>query len=151
LDGGSIPPISTKGIDMVYNGIERPESTPECIIGLLSDEVFVFGSNLEGMHGGGAAYYAFKHFGATMGCGSGLRGQSYAIPTMQGGTETIKPYVDQFISFAKQHPELYFYVTRIGCGIAGFRDKEIAVLFKDAKDIANISLPESFKKHINRL
>ena len=98
----------------------------------LADEVFVFGSNLEGMHGGGAAYYAFKHFGAMMGCGVGLRGQSYAIPTMQGGVETIEPYVSSFISFAKEHTELFFYVTRIGCGIAGFRDKEIAPLFSEA-------------------
>ena len=78
------------------------------------------------MHGGGAAYVAFKKVGAVMGCGVGLRGQSYAIPTMQGGVETIKPYVEDFIAFAKEHPELFFYVTRIGCGIAGFRDKEIA-------------------------
>ena len=92
----------------------------------------MFGSNLAGMHGGGAAYIAFKQFGAVMGCGVGLRGQSYAIPTMQGGVDTIKPYVDEFIEFAKEHPELFFYVTRIGCGIAGFRDKEIAPLFKDA-------------------
>ena len=68
-------------------------------------------------------YNAFRHFGAMMGCGVGLRGQSYAIPTMQGGVETIKPYVDDFIAFAKGHPELFFYVTRIGCSIAG----EIAV------------------------
>ena len=68
-----------------YNGIERPAYTPDNISELQADEVFVFGSNLEGMHGGGAAYYAFRHFGAMMGCGVGLRGQSYAIPTMQGG------------------------------------------------------------------
>lgn len=84
------------------------------------------------MHGGGAAYVAFRQFGAVMGCGVGLRGQSYAIPTMQGGVETIKPYVDEFIAFAKVHPELFFFVTRIGCGIAGFRDKEIAPLFAEA-------------------
>lgn len=129
-----------------YNGIERPDFTPEHISELKADEVFVFGSNLEGMHGGGAAYYAFKHFGAMMGCGVGLRGQSYAIPTMQGGVETIKPYVDDFIVFAKEHPELFFYVTRIGCGIAGFRDKEIAPLFTKAIDVPNICLPESFVK-----
>jgi len=129
-----------------YNGIERPAYTPDNISELKADEVFVFGSNLEGMHGGGAAYYAFRHFGAMMGCGVGLRGQSYAIPTMQGGVETIKPYVDDFIVFAKEHPELFFYVTRIGCGIAGFRDKEIAPLFTEAIDVPNICLPESFVK-----
>ena len=129
-----------------YNGIDRPDFTPEQISELKADEVFVFGSNLEGMHGGGAAYYAWKHFGALMGCGVGLRGQSYAIPTMQGGVETIKPYVDDFISFASQHPELFFYVTRIGCGIAGFREKDIAPLFAGAVGLENVCLPEGFVK-----
>lgn len=129
-----------------YHDIERPDFTPEFITELKADEVFVFGSNLAGMHGGGAAYVAFRQFGAVMGCGVGLRGQSYAIPTMQGGVETIKPYVDDFISFAKEHPELFFYVTRIGCGIAGFRDKEIAPLFKEALGLENVCLPETFAK-----
>ena len=129
-----------------YNGIERPGFTPERISELKADEVFVFGSNLEGMHGGGAAFFAFKHFGAVMGCGVGLRGQSYAIPTMQGGVETIKPYVDEFTGFASAHPELFFFVTRIGCGIAGFWDKEIAPLFAEAMNVPNICLPESFVK-----
>ena len=128
----------------VYNGIERPEFTPERIIELKADEVFVFGSNLEGMHGGGAAWVAFQKFGAVLGCGVGLLGQSYAIPTMQGGVETIEPYVTSFIAFAKEHPELFFYVTRIGCGIAGFRDKEIAPLFSEAVALENVCLPESF-------
>lgn len=127
-----------------YNDIPRPEYTPERITELKADEIFVFGSNLAGMHGGGAAYVAFQKFGAVMGCGVGLRGQSYAIPTMQGGVETIKPYVDEFISFAKSRPDLFFYVTRIGCGIAGFRDKDIAPLFKDAAGVENICLPKSF-------
>ncbi len=129
-----------------YNGIERPAFTPDYITDLQADEVFCFGSNKEGMHGGGAAYVAFRQFGAVMGCGVGLRGQSYAIPTMQGGVETIKPYVDEFIEFAKAHPQLFFYVTRIGCGIAGFKDKEIAPLFSEALDVPNICLPESFVK-----
>ena len=132
-----------------YNNIERPEFTPERITELKADEIFVFGSNLAGMHGGGAAYIAFKQFGAVMGCGVGLRGQSYAIPTMQGGVDTIKPYVDDFIAFAREHPELFFYVTRIGCGIAGFRDKEIAPLFSEAAGLHNVCLPESFVKALN--
>lgn len=127
-----------------FNDIPRPDYTPERITDLKADEIFVFGSNLAGMHGGGAAYVAFQKFGAVMGCGVGLRGQSYAIPTMQGGVETIKPYVDEFISFAKSRPDLFFYVTRIGCGIAGFRDKDIAPLFKDAAGVENICLPKSF-------
>ena len=127
-----------------YNDISRPDYTPERITELKADEVFVFGSNLAGMHGGGAAYVAFQKFGAVMGCGVGLRGQSYAIPTMQGGVETIKPYVDEFIAFAKSRPDLFFYVTRIGCGIAGFRDREIAPLFTTAREVENICLPKSF-------
>ena len=127
-----------------YNNIPRPDYTPERITELKADEVFVFGSNLAGMHGGGAAWLAFQKFGAVMGCGVGLRGQSYAIPTMQGGVETIKPYVDEFIAYAKTRPDLFFYVTRIGCGIAGFRDREIAPLFKEAAGVENICLPKSF-------
>lgn len=127
-----------------YNNIPRPAFTPERITSLRADEVFVFGSNLAGMHGGGAAYAAFKKFGAIWGRGVGLQGQSYAIPTMQGGVETIKPYVDDFIDFARSRPDLFFYVTRIGCGIAGFADAEIAPLFAAARAIPNICLPESF-------
>ena len=129
-----------------YHNIPRPEFTPERISELKADEIFVFGSNLAGMHGGGAAWVAYRQFGAVMGCGVGLQGQSYAIPTMQGGVDTIKPYVDDFIDFAKDHPEFFFYVTRIGCGIAGFTDAEIAPLFHDAIGIDNICLPESFVK-----
>ena len=127
-----------------YHNIPRPEFTPERITSLRADEVFVFGSNLAGMHGGGAAYAAFQKFGAVWGCGVGLQGQSYAIPTMQGGVETIKPYVDEFIDFARSRPDLFFYVTRIGCGIAGFADAEIAPLFAAAHAVPNICLPESF-------
>lgn len=124
------------------------EYTPENINSLKPNEVFVFGSNLAGHHGGGAARVALQKFGAIMGQGVGLQGQSYAIPTMQGGVETIKPYVDEFISFAKTHPELKFYVTRIGCGIAGFKDEEIAPLFHDAFGENNIILPKSFAEII---
>ena len=123
--------------------------TPEWITELKPNEIFVFGSNLAGMHGGGAARVAMERFGAIWGQGVGLQGQSYAIPTMQGGVETIKPYVDEFITFAKVHPEYLFLVTPIGCGIAGFTAEEIAPLFKDAMDIDHILLPESFAKIIN--
>jgi len=120
------------------------EFTPERISNLKPNEIFVFGSNLAGMHGGGAAWIAYQRFGAIMGQGVGLQGQSYAIPTMQGGVETIKPYVDEFIDFAKAHPELKFLVTKIGCGIAGFREEEIAPLFYRAIDCKNIVLPKEF-------
>lgn len=111
---------------------------------LQPDEIFVFGSNLAGMHGGGAARLAYQKFGAVWGQGVGLQGQSYAIPTMQGGVETIQPYVDEFIEFAKQHLQLKFWVTEIGCGIAGFSPFEIAPLFEQAKEVENIYLPERF-------
>ena len=90
------------------------------------------------------------HFGAEMGKGVGIQGQSYAIPTMQGGVETIKPYVDEFIAYASQHPEKQFLVTPIGCGIAGFNAQDIAPLFKDAKNLENISLPEEFWEIISK-
>ncbi|MBD5217404.1 MAG: hypothetical protein HDS70_00245 [Bacteroidales bacterium] len=118
--------------------------TPENITSLGEDEIFVFGSNLEGRHLGGAARTALRHFGAVMGQGVGLQGQSYAIPTMQGGVETIKPFVDEFIELAREWDQTTFYVTRIGCGIAGFRDEEIAPLFREALTLYNVRLPESF-------
>ena len=121
--------------------MEQKRTTPERITELQPNEIFVFGSNLSGMHGGGAALIAYRKFGAIWGQGVGLQGQSYGIPTMQGGVETIKPYVDEFIDFAKAHSELTFLVTRIGCGIAGFTDSEIAPLFEAAHDVENIVLP----------
>ncbi len=120
--------------------------TPDRISELKDNEIFVFGSNLAGHHGGGAARLASNRFGAVWGQGVGLQGQAYAIPTMQGGVETIKPYVDEFILFAEQHPEYKFLVTRIGCGIAGFRDEEIAPLFAAALDVENVILPREFVK-----
>lgn len=126
------------------------EYTPENITSLEPDEIFVFGSNLEGNHAGGAARTALERFGAIMGQGVGIQGQSYAIPTMQGGIETIKPYVDQFIDLAWEWDQNTFYVTRIGCGIAGFTDEEIAPLFDRAYDFYNVRLPESFANIIRR-
>ena len=123
--------------------------TPDRISELKENEIFVFGSNLAGAHGGGAARLAYERFGAVWGEGVGLQGQTYAIPTMQGGGETIKPYVDAFILFAKENPTQTFLVTRIGCGIAGFRDEEIAPLFKDAIDAENIILPQEFAELLN--
>jgi len=124
--------------------------TPERITSLAENEVFVFGSNLAGLHGGGAARLAHNRFGAIWGQGVGLQGQSYAIPTMQGGVETIKPYVDEFITFAKENKHLTFLVTRIGCGIAGFRDDEVAPLFKGAMDLDNVVLPREFVEWLER-
>ena len=124
--------------------MDKNRTTPEYITELKPGEIFVFGSNLQGMHGGGAARIAYQKFGAIMGQGVGLQGHSYGIPTMQGGVETIRPYVDEFITFAKEHPEMTFLVTRIGCGIAGFTDDEIAPLFTGAHGVENVVLPEGW-------
>lgn len=126
------------------------EFTPGWIKELKENEVFVFGSNLGGFHAGGAARVAVDKFGAVWGQGVGLQGQSYAIPTMHGGVDVIKPYVDEFIAFAREHNELKFLVTPIGCGIAGFTVEEIAPLFADAIDDENIILPEGFVKVLSR-
>lgn len=120
------------------------EFTSERINELKPNEIFVFGSNLAGMHGGGAARVAVEEFGAIWGQGVGLQGQSYAIPTMHGGVDAIQPYVDEFIEFAFIHYEYKFLVTPIGCGIAGFIAEEIAPLFEDAIDLPNVILPKSF-------
>lgn len=124
------------------------EYTNPWISQLADNEVFVFGSNLAGMHGGGAARVAHQRFGAEMGQGVGLQGQSYAIPTMQGGVETIRPYVDEFIRFAAEHPDMKFLVTPIGCGIAGFTAREMGPLFAAAVEVDNIILPLEFVQAI---
>jgi hypothetical protein len=97
--------------------------------------IFVFGSNLAGIHGAGAARTAMKLHGAKYGVGVGLVGYSYAIPTKDQNIqsmnlEDIEPYVTEFISFAKSNPNLEFMVTQIGCGLAGFTAEQIAPLFK---------------------
>ena len=146
------PAASFAGEDRMYKKqtmvnmeeMKKNRITPEWIDTLKDNEIFVFGSNLAGMHGGGAARVARLRFGAVLGNGVGIQGQSYAIPTMQGGVETSRPYVDDFIAYAQQHPSLHFLVTPIGCGIAGFEPEDIAPLFEGAKAVKNISLPESF-------
>lgn len=129
---------------MSKNRTEQPNIASDRIDTLEKDEVFVFGSNLAGQHMGGAARTAHTKFGAEWGVGVGKTGQAYAIPTMQGGVETIKPYVNQFIEYAKNNPDMRFLVTRIGCDIAGFKDEEIAPLFKNAVSVSNIYLPRVF-------
>lgn len=117
--------------------------TPDRITELKENEIFVFGSNADGIHGGGAARYAMDHFGAIMGQGHGLQGKSYAIDSMSGIAILAKE-IKAFAAFAKTYPNKIFLVTRIGCGIAGRRDTEVAPLFECCKDINNVSLPKSF-------
>lgn len=118
--------------------------TSDRITELRPGEIFVFGSNLEGQHGGGAALLAWRKWGAVWGQGNGLQGQTYGIPTMHGGPEAIRPYMDEFVDFARQHRELTFLVTEIGCGIAGFTPAQIAPLFAGAVGVENIHLPQRF-------
>ncbi len=123
--------------------------TPDNITSLQPNEIFVFGSNLDGFYHGGAARVAFEKFGAVWGEGHGLHGQSYAIPTMHGGVEDIEPYVDEFCKCVWNHPNKQFLVTRIGCGIAGFKDEQIAPLFADLIETANVALTKEWVKIIN--
>jgi len=101
-------------------------------------DIFVFGSNEEGRHYAGAAKYAQDHCGAQPGVGVGPTGQSYAIPTMNGWPR-LKAEVARFIEYATQHPERSFFVTRVGCGLAGYQDHGIAPLFLHAPE--NCLLP----------
>lgn len=118
--------------------------TPSTIDKLCDNEVFVFGSDLRGIHCGGTAYKALRSFGAVMGQGIGPQGRCYAIPTIVGGLQHIRPYVDEFIRYAASHPAQVFLVTPVGCGVAGFTPQEMAPLFAAAKAVENIHLPESF-------
>ena len=124
--------------------MDKKRVSPQWITTLADDEIFVFGSNLEGLHGGGAALLAYERFGAVWGQGTGLQGKSYGIPTMHGGVDVIAPYMDEFIAFAREHKGLKFLVTEIGCGIAGFTVEEMAPLFRKALDEVNIYLPQRF-------
>lgn len=131
---------SKKDIDNINLG---SRIAPNHIIKLADTEIFVFGSNHFGQHDGGAAKMAMQ-WGAIWGQGVGLQGQTYAIPTMHGGINEIKTYIDDFIVFAESHPEYKFLVTEIGCGIAGFKPTQIAPLFEKAKTVQNIYLPQRF-------
>lgn len=120
------------------------EFTPSHIRSLKDGEIFVFGSNIRGLHGGGAAAFAYAKFDAQWGVGEGLTGRCYALPTMEGGVDYIGGKVQNFLDCARQHPELKFYVTPIACGIAGFTPSQIAPLFKDAIPMENVILPQQF-------
>ena len=129
-------------------GNEYMGFTPDYIDALLPRQIFVFGSNALGYHTGGASGTARKKFGAVWGQPEGLQGQSYAIPVDYGKNvrkdAEVKAAVDRFIAFAKEHEDLFFFVTRVGCGIAGYHDDEMAQYFKAALDLKNVSLPKSF-------
>ena len=122
--------------------------TPDYIDTLLPKQIFVFGSNALGYHTGGASGTARKKFGAVWGQAEGLQGQCYAIPVDYGKNirkdGEVRAAVGRFVTFAKEHPDLFFLVTRVGCGIAGYHDEEMAQFFIDALELKNVSLPKSF-------
>jgi len=124
-------------------------TTPDDIKKLEQGHIFVFGSNLSGRHGKGAAKTALG-WGAKWGQAAGLQGRTYGIPTKDASIrrtltiEEIKPFVDDFIKFAKSRKDLTFLVTEVGCGLAGLKPKDVAPLFEGAIDVENIYLPERF-------
>lgn len=120
-----------------------PRVSSDRIDHLEENEIFVFGSNASGYHGGGAAAYAMRKFGAIWGQGEGLQGKSYAIPTMEGIAE-MSEAIRRFTSFAAEHSELRFLVTRVGCGVAGYSVSQIAPLFKECVPLENVALPSDF-------
>lgn len=123
--------------------------TPENIQSLKPNEIFVFGSNGLGRHDGGAANIAFNKFGAIYGQSYGLQGRSFGINTMDTVSE-MTTQINRFIEETECWYNMIFLVTEIGCGIAGYTPKEIAPLFKNAVDLENIYLPESFWKILNK-
>lgn len=129
--------------------INRKRFIPDWVEHLSKCEVFVFGSNIEGMHMGGAARVAYEKFGAEWGVGDGPTGRCYAIPTMHGGLEAIRPYAEKFIAYAKTHPMNRFLLTRVGCGIAGFKDYDIAQLFEEGLDVPNIAYPRQWLPYMS--
>lgn len=113
-----------------------------------ADTIFVFGSNRAGKHGGGAARTALNDYGAKWNVGEGLIGRSYALPTKDDHIdsltiEEVRAHVDTFLASAASHPHLTFAVTRVGCGLAGFSDQDIAPLFANAP--TNCELPEGWR------
>lgn len=127
----------------IIAALERAEGAP----------VFVFGSNLAGRHGKGAALWARQHRGARYGFGEGHHGNSYAIPTKDGKLQTlaleeIRCHVARFVAYAKQHPHLAFELTPVGCGLAGYAPHQMAPLFRDAPE--NVLIPAVFQEYLFR-
>lgn len=120
---------------------------------LAEDTIFVFGSNMAGTHQGGAAKIALQHFGAVKGAGRGWAGQSYAIPTMnehlqQMPLSQIEHYIDDFKIYTKNHPKNKYFITSVGCGVAGYKVEEIAPMFKGISK--NVIFPASFRPFVER-
>lgn len=124
-------------------------TTPAALPG--RDTVFVFGSNLAGRHGLGAALAAAKHFGAELGIGRGRTGRAYAIATKGAKLEVlpldqIQPQIEEFLAYARERPSTHFFVTRVGCALAGYKDAQIAPLFRGAPE--NCSFAHEWKSFL---
>ena len=118
--------------------------TPDYVTSLKENEIFVFGCRRSGRHWEGAAAFAVENFGAIFGQGDGPQGKSYAIATAGVGLADIILSVDRFTQYAMGHPEQNFLVTRIGCGLGGWRVPQIAPMFRDASLLNNVWLPKEF-------
>ena len=128
-------------------------TTPENITSLEENEIFIFGSNLSGIHGAGAAHTA-RQWGALMGKGTGIQGKTYAIPTKDRRINTlsikaINRHVGVFINYARKHSDKKFLVTKIGCGLANLQVSDMAPLFKNALELENVYLPIEFIEFLN--
>ncbi|MDY4626247.1 MAG: hypothetical protein SO442_06535 [Prevotella sp.] len=129
--------------------IEDQRIAPDNIVSLQENQIFVFGSNIDGAHNGGAAYYALQHFGAKFGQAEGIQGQSYAIPTDGNSFEELKKAVERFTEYAVFHPQYKFMLTAVGTGNAGYEVKEIAPLFRQAYTFGNVYVPRSFMPYVD--
>lgn len=130
--------------------IDERRITPERVTALKENEVFVFGSNIKGLHNGNAAALAVERFGAKLGQAEGLQGQSYAIPTVGVNEKEMYLAIDRFCRFAEEHPELTFLVTAVGCGTAGYSPYVVAPMFRKAIKLPNVKLPRAFWPFLDR-
>jgi hypothetical protein len=135
---------TTAGFDILYGRPDDPRKGQDKVFRAGPGRYFVFGSNMAGIHGAGAAKAALDQYGAVWGQGEGFQGRCYAIPTKDTGLNTlpidaIRWYVETFLIAAGKHQDLYFFVTRIGCGLAGYNDDQIGPLFRKATP--NVELP----------
>lgn len=129
--------------------VDEQRITPSSITHLDNDEIFVFGSNTQGEHNGGAALQAARNFGAVLGQAEGIQGQSYAIPTVGCTFDELKQAIERFTEYVAMHPKQKFMLTAIGCGRAGYSVAQIAPLFKDAYSFGNVYVPQSFLPYMN--
>ncbi len=118
-------------------------------------QIFVFGSNLAGRHGKGAAHAARMYYNAEYGVGEGLTGRCYAIPTKDKKIQTlpleeIQKYVNTFIEYVIEHPHKEFFITRVGCGLAGYLNSQVAPMFKPLYGLKNVDFPKPWEKHLNK-